>query len=123
MSSAKRLYKLFSGACFLILFGVILAGCSSQEKQTSRLRIVNSGSFNIKNLVVRFPEDQIEFGDVPAGATTEYVDVPNGVYRYAAYQLEVDGEIVTQPVVDFIGEEPMSGTLFTYTLDFDTSRL
>ena len=88
----------------------------------SRLRITNSGSIDIAKLVILFPQDRIEFGDVPAGTTTVYKDVPNGVFAYAAYEFEVDDEIITQPVIDWMGESPMSGTLFTYTIDFDPNR-
>jgi hypothetical protein len=68
---------------------------------------------------VVFPEEEIAFGDVPAGATTGYLDVPQGVYAYAAYRLVVDGEQVTQPVIDWVGEEPLEGKAFTYTIDYD----
>jgi hypothetical protein len=88
----------------------------------ARLRITNSGAFPIKSLSVWFPEDRIKFGDVPAGATTDYVDVPRGVYSYAAYELQVNGQLITQPVIDWVGERPLAGTDFTYVLDFDPGR-
>lgn len=112
-------YKVFVLAIFSVL---VLSACNSDTKEVQRLRITNNGSTPIKNLVVCFPEDYIAFGDIPAGTTTEYKDVPNGVYGYAAYKFEVDGEIVTQRVVDWVGENPMSGILFTYTIDFDPNR-
>ena len=43
-----------------------------------KLRITNQSSHSIQNLVVRFPEDRVEFGKVPAGATTGYQAVPKG---------------------------------------------
>jgi hypothetical protein len=48
--------------------------------------------------------------------------VPNGVFGYAAYRLDVDGDIVTQPVIDWVGERPMEGRAFTYTIDVDPRR-
>ena len=101
------------------LLGLILSGCNLQSAEVPRLRITNNGSFPINNLVVLFPEETIEFDDILAGTTTEYKDVPNGVFSYAAYQFEVDGEAITQPVIDWVGESPMNGTLFTYIIDFD----
>ncbi len=101
------------------LLGIISSGCNLRSAEVPRLRITNTGSVPIKNLVVLFPEESIEFGDLPAGTTTEYKDVPNGVFSYAAYQFEVDDEVITQPVIDWIGESPMKGTLFTYVIDFD----
>lgn len=105
------------------LFGIIWSACSSRSSDLPRLRITNRGTLPINNLVVLFPEESIAFGDVPAGATTEYEDVPKGVFSYAAYEFEVDGQVVAQPVIDWIGESPMSGKLFTYTLDFDPARV
>jgi hypothetical protein len=66
--------------------------------------------------VVRFPEDRIEFGAIPAGETTEYQPVPNGVYPYAAFELTVNGEKIDMPVFDWVGAEPMLGEAFTYVL-------
>lgn len=95
----------------------------SAETQTPRLRIVNEGSSSATALVVTFPNTvRVSFGDVAPGATTQYSDVPGGVYRYAAYRLTIDGALIDQPVIDWVGEVPMSGTAFTYRLDVDTSR-
>jgi hypothetical protein len=48
--------------------------------------------------------------------------VPKGVYGYAAYRHDLNGETVTQPVIDWVGESPMEGTAFTYTLSLDPSQ-
>jgi hypothetical protein len=117
--SLNSLYRLL----LLTIVGIALSGCTAQPTQVSRLRVTNNGSLAIDNLIVRFPEDSIEFGDVPAGTTTEYKDVPNGVFSYAAYNFKVDDHIMTQPVIDWVGESPMTGKLFTYTIDFDPNRI
>ena len=119
MSNDQRRNWVYKVLLLTALLGLILSGCNRQSAEVPRLRITNNGSVPIKNLVVLFPEESIVFGDIPAGTTTEYKDVPNGVFSYAAYQFEVDGEVFTQPVMDWIGESPMSGTLFTYVIDFD----
>jgi hypothetical protein len=98
-----------------------LAACAAPQLNP-RLRITNSGTVPIENLTVIFPDERIPFGDIAAGATTDYADVPKGVYNYAAYELEVNGQLVTQPVIDWVGEEPIEGSEFTYTIDFDPSR-
>ena len=67
-----------------------------------------------------FPEDQVAFGDIAAGETSPYREVAHGVYSYAAYRLEVDGGLVTQPVIDWVGEVPMDGESFTYALLVDS---
>ncbi len=106
----------------ILILSVTLSGCTPTSAGTSRLRVINKSSYPVVNLVVWFPEDKISFGDIPAGTTTEYLAVPNGVYRYAAYKFDIDGEAITQPVIDFVGEEPLVGNLFTFTIDFDPNR-
>jgi hypothetical protein len=115
---------MFRRAISLVVISFIAGavGCTEVAPDVSRLRIRNGGSFPATKLTVLFPMDQIDFGDVAPGATTAYRPVPNGVYRYAAYRLEVDGQIVTQPVIDWVGEVPMDGTAFTYTIALDPSR-
>ncbi len=93
-----------------------LAGISHPRQ---KLRLINQSNIFIQNLTVRFPVDQIFFGNVPAGVTTEYREVPDGVYRYAAYSVEVYGKKYEQPVVDWIGETPMPGNAFTYIVTID----
>jgi hypothetical protein len=92
------------------------------QPQSQRLRITNQSAVPLHNLVVIFPDERIEFGDVPAGATTEYQAFSHGIYRYAAYNAEVDGQKYEQPVIDWVGEAPMQGNAFTYILAADPSR-
>jgi hypothetical protein len=87
-----------------------------------RLRITNQSDIPLYHLVVVFPDERIEFGDVPGRTTTEYQDTAQGVYRYAAYNVEVNGREYQQPVVDWVGEVPMQGDAFTYILEADPSR-
>ena len=86
---------------------------------TQQLRVVNAGTVDISGLVVRFPEGTVNFGDVPAGATTGYRDAAGGVYRYAAYEYALDGKPVLQRVADWVGESPMPGGAFTYRIELD----
>jgi hypothetical protein len=120
-----------AGIALLALAPFGLAGCGMNGSQEARLRVRNAGSLPIAKLTVIFPDDRVGFGDVAPGATTDYRRVPNGVYAYAAYSLELDGTIVTQPVIDWVGEEPLTEGAYTYTLElapaganrFDVVRL
>jgi hypothetical protein len=92
-----------------------------------QLRVKNGGTTEIKGLVVGFavtgrPVDHIAFGDVQPGATTEYQTVPNGVLEFAAYTFQMDDRLVDQPVVDFMGMQPLPGSAFTYVIDYDPAR-
>jgi hypothetical protein len=87
-----------------------------------RLRITNNSSETIQGLVVIFPDQRIEFGDVPGGATTQYMPAPKGVYNYAAYEYTLNGEKVTQPVIDWVGESAKTQGSFTYVLAFNPTQ-
>jgi hypothetical protein len=132
------LLALFILACILLAC-IVLAGCTPTAQgmvitapvpatstpvaaNVPQLRIRNSGSADIHNLTVRFPNSRISFGDVPAGATTQYLPAPKGVYNFAAYEYEVNGKTVTQPVRDWMGESPRPGAAYTYTLALDSSQ-
>ncbi len=127
------------GVCLLfilVLTNISLAGCtastaittstattaSTPTPQTPRLRIKNSGTMAVENLTVYFPEDEINFGDIAASTTTEYQDVPNGVFGFAAFRFELDGQVSLQPVEDWVGEVPLQGNNFSYTIDFNPNR-
>ena len=87
-------------------------GMKLNDAVSPRLRVTNTGTRTIHALKVIFPSNEIYFGDVPAGATTEYLWVPSGVYRYSAYEFVMDGEPYMVPVIDWTGEEPQPGELF-----------
>jgi hypothetical protein len=102
----------------LSAFVAIVVGCSgSTSPETQQLRVTNTGSQQINALRVSFPDTLIGYGDIPAGATSGYVDVPGGVYGYSAFRFNYNGAEVRQLVEDFVGEVPMKGRRFTYVLE------
>lgn len=111
----RFLYVLY--VAFLIA-AVSLAGCATVPP-AQRMRITNAGTKPITNLVVLFPDQEIPFGNIPPNTTSEYKVFPKGVYAYAAYRYDVNGESVTQPVIDWVGEQPMQGNAFTYTVTYN----
>lgn len=127
-----RTYRSISIVLFaLMIFSMVLAACSAlatpaapntPEPQGARLRIRNTSEHDMINFVVMFPDTRLEFGDIPAGATSEYLDAPNGVYAYAAYEYDLNGEKQIQYVIDWVGEEPDLQGDFTYVLTFDPER-
>ena len=66
-----------------------------------------------------FPNDEVRFGDIPAGSTTPYATVKHGVGRDAAFRFATNGVQVKQNVIDFVGWRPMPGTAFTYKVQLD----
>jgi hypothetical protein len=86
--------------------------------------VINVGSRDVQGLVVLFPNQRVEFGDLAAGVATQYRTVSDGVFRYAAYEFRVGGRVQRQPVIDWVGEEPMEGRAFSYSIELlDTPPL
>ena len=94
-----------------------MAGCAAPSPQSPRLRIVNTGSRGLDALVVQFPAQEVPFGRLSSGGATDRRAVEKGVFRYAAYRFTVDGREYGQPVIDWVGESPMEGQDFTYTIE------
>ena len=113
---ASRAWGTFS------LAAVLVAACGCDQDR-ARLRVANVGAVPIRDLTVMFPDERVGFGDVPAGATTGYEDFRHGVYSYAAYRFEIDGALVSQPVIDWVGEEPPPGEAFTYSVALEGGRI
>src|ERR687892_683032 len=100
------------------IVAVLLCACSpTSPSEGILLRLANSGSAPVQNVTVLFPNDRINFGSVPVGVTTEYRPTRNGVYRYAAFEFAFGGVPIDQPVIDWVGEEPLDGAAFTYTIE------
>ncbi len=123
----------------LLLAGLPLVGCSASvptaaspvgaqgaqpATQFPTLRVTNNGFRSIEGLVVIFPDERVVFGNVAPGATTTYQAVSKGVFRYAAYEHRVGARTINQPAIDWVGEVPMPGEAFTYSiLAFDDPRV
>ncbi len=126
--------RVSQGAVFqwvvIVLALVAAVGCASQQPATPQLRVENVGQVDLTSLVVLFPGEtamsearRVVIGDVAAGVVSSYVDAPAGVYRYAAYEYILNGKTVNQFVIDWVGEEPVVGSQFTYRLRLDPTKV
>lgn len=112
--------SLWLRALLLIALSVCWGACHPSTGPSSAgptLRVINVGPHNLEGLVVAFPSERVAFGDVAPGSTTPYRLFRNGVFRYAAYEFRADGRVQRQPVIDWVGEEPMEGQAFTYSVE------
>jgi hypothetical protein len=100
-----------------------LVFCPSCGPRNMQLRIRNEGSKAIQQLTVRFPEDEVEFGDVGPGAFSSYREVPHGVGPYASFRFVFNGVPIEQYVADFVGWKPVKGVAFTYRVRVEPGRL
>ena len=126
--------KLIHRLCVIFTLLLISACATSQPASPEptdfqQLRISNVGDTNIQDLTIVVPGTttavltRINFGNIDSGQTTEYQTVPGGVYRFSAYEYTVDGETVFQAVMDWVGEEPLPGTQFTYQIALDEMKV
>ena len=98
-----------------------MAGCSTVGPEAAELRIHNAGTEPLVALTVYSPGSEVDFGTINPGQTSDYRVMPGGVYHYSAFAYTHNGERVEQPVIDFVGESPMQGSRFTYTLSLNTA--
>ena len=80
----------------------LLAACNDttgSDEGEVRIRVRNTGSVDLTDVVVGFPFRTVEYGDVAAGAATEYVAVGQA-YAYAAVRAVYDGEEYTLTPID-----------------------
>ena len=95
---------------------------SEPSSSVSRIRVVNESTEALRDLDLLFPQEEVAVGDVAAGAASDYVEVPQGVYNYSAFRFLRDGESVVQPVIDFVGETALPIDDYTYLLGVDSDR-
>lgn len=100
---------------------IALCGCTSNSIPIPQLRVINDGDHPIVGLTVVFPDDEIEFGDIPVGGSTPYKPVPNFVYSEAVYRFRIGDLEHTQSLLDF-GLPRLQRARFSYRLDFDPQR-
>jgi hypothetical protein len=94
----------------------------SEGEGLARLRVTNDSPYALDRVVVIFPQERVAFGPLAPGETSAYHAVQRGVYAYAAYSVSLNGQTIDQPVVDWIGEQPLQGKAFTYVLSVDPER-
>ncbi len=99
-------------ALLCVLAGVAsLCGCQKDVM----IRVSNRGDIELQNVLVKFPSQTEEYGNIPPGQTTTYRKVTKA-YGYAYVQAVFGGqEAVLQPE-DYVGEHLLSGGNFTYVL-------
>jgi len=112
-----------AGLSLLLVLALASSACDSvvlivnPTSGGAALRVVNVGAASVAGLVVLFPGERIAFGDLPGRGSTSYRSAGKGVFRYAAYEFQAAGRVQNQPVTDWVGEQPMEGKSFTYSVE------
>jgi hypothetical protein len=86
------------------------------------IRIKNVSDVELKNVIVQFPTQKEDYGNIHPGNTTGYRKVDKA-YGYAHIQSEIEGmEAVIQPE-DYMGEKLLPTGKYTYTLTYNPNSV
>lgn len=70
----------------------------------------------MEDVTVRFPEQEVTYGDIAPGENSSYTDISKA-YRYAYVEaIAGDKKVVLQPI-DYVGESYLEEGKYTYVLD------
>lgn len=105
---------------------VLLLGCSSAFESPGdgdiQIRIANASSASFSNVAVIFPEQEVDYGAVPVGRSSNYRRV-TVAYAYARIDVQIGStELRIQPI-DYVGETPLQPGRYTYALDIIDGHL
>ena len=106
---------------YLVLISFALLGCSSDDDaspENLQLRISNVSAFDYNNIQVNTTADLVDFGDLTAGSSSEYI-VFESAYRYGFVEFQIDGETFTYQPIDYVGETLLENGKYAYEIDVD----
>ena len=106
---------------FLVLISFTLLACSSDDDaspENLQLRISNVSAFDYDNIQVSTTGDLVDFGDLAAGSSSEYI-VFDSAYRYGFVEFQIDGETFTYQPIDYVGETLLENGKYAYEIDVD----
>ncbi|WFB37576.1 hypothetical protein P3T73_07360 [Kiritimatiellota bacterium B12222] len=96
---------------YMLVMAICLCGCQTEVM----IRIENRSDVELKGVIVQFPSQTENYGDILPGQATEYREIDKA-YGYAYVEAWINGdEAVLQPE-DYVGEKLLSGGNYTYVL-------
>lgn len=111
--------KILSLVILLLLFGCSVTDDSSRSG--INIRLSNVSPYEFHNIVVNTTTGNIDFGALKSGQKTEYKTFETA-YRYAFFELEIEGETYSIQPRDYVGETPLENGNYTYQIDTDDSQ-
>lgn len=98
------------------LLTLAAAACAGQSQP--QIRIANRGDVPLENIVVSFHSQTEQYGTLAPGGVSDYRSIAKA-YSVARIEATANGEAVRLQPIDFVGDEPLDGGLYTYALSFD----
>ncbi|MDR9418917.1 hypothetical protein [Gracilimonas sp.] len=111
-----------------VLLGILFIGVNgcadifNSDSDEVKIRIENFSEYEMKNLVVSFPDEEVEYGNINSGANSVYKEVKKA-YRYAYIETYIQGKKAVLQPIDYVGESFLSPGSYTYELNFDESDI
>ncbi len=106
-----------------LVVGLLIAavtGCSSIVGSDVEIRFRNASALDLHDFVYQSGGEPLVFARIPAGTTTAYRLVDRS-YSYGFIEFRVDTLRYVQQPIDYVGETPLSGGQYTYTITVDPS--
>ncbi|HBX64711.1 MAG: hypothetical protein CL670_06845 [Balneola sp.] len=110
---SKTITKLFLLVCILLI-----AGCDTnlfEGNEAVKIRIENNSEFEMENITVSFPKEEVSYGTLRPGENSDFFEVKKA-YRYAYLETEIDGEQAVVQPIDYVGEQLLDAGKYTYQL-------
>ncbi|MGC3995094.1 MAG: META domain-containing protein [Propionicimonas sp.] len=110
--------------------GQVVARFGPRVGDAVEVRVRNASGIDFTSVDVQFPDGmRVEYGPLAAGASSDYADAGEPVYRYASVKVTAAGgppadgrTFVLQPT-DYVGEEALGPGEYTYVLTIQGDQL
>ncbi len=109
---------------FITIFSLLVfwsCGNDDLKHNAVNIRLSNVSGFDYENIVVIASGDEVDYGDLMAGETSDY-KVFEKAYQYAYVELEIEGNTYTIQPIDYVGETPLENGAYTYQIDANDSQ-
>lgn len=106
----------FNAALILIIvFGVSCNNPFNTNGETVEIRITNSSHLPMGDILVSFPEKDVNYGNLAPGESSSYQTISKA-YRHAYVELIIDDKLVRLVPNDYVGESYLEKGSYTYIL-------
>lgn len=91
---------------------------SVAKEKTIHIRLANKSAYNFTDIQVSNPTDKVSYGNLNAGATSDYIDFETA-YSYASVTLKIDDKTYTFQPIDYVSETPLKDGNYTYEINVE----
>lgn len=104
----------------LFLFALIACDDNAPESTAVNIRITNTSDLDFTSFLVKMNSEEHNYGAIAAGESSAYHHFEKA-YRYAYFEVTVDGEKYVYQPIDYVGEELLKSGDYSYRISIDMS--